>query len=56
MLVTATSTAGGVHNLQTRLNAALDDLEKPLVRITDEVSGLHNALKGNSHTTHVLTY
>lgn len=55
ILMTVTSTAGGVDNLQGRLNAALDDLEKPLVRITDEVSDLHNALKGTSHTTHRLS-
>lgn len=51
MLMTATSTAGGVHNLQTKLTAVLDDLGKPVIRITDEVSDLHNALKGASHTT-----
>ena len=54
MLMIASSTASGVHNLQRRLNVALDDLQKPLVRITDEVSDLHNALKGTSHTTHTL--
>ena len=56
MLMTATSTASDIHNLQRRLAAAFDDLEKPLVRITHEVSGFHNVLKSTSHTAHTLIY
>ncbi|KAJ5373354.1 hypothetical protein N7517_005360 [Penicillium concentricum] len=55
MLITVTSTAEGVHNIQARLEATLTDLERPLVRITDQVSDLHGALK-ESERNELLTW
>lgn len=46
ILFTVTSVADGVDNMQTRLDEALADLDKPIVRIADEMSDLHIALKG----------
>ncbi|GLA12779.1 hypothetical protein AnigIFM62618_008735 [Aspergillus niger] len=45
MLFTIASVANGVDNIQARLDKAFTDLDKPIVRIADEVSDLHIALK-----------
>lgn len=46
MLFTIASVANGVDNIQARLDKAFADLDQPIVRIADEVSDLHIALKG----------
>ncbi|TPR04710.1 Alcohol dehydrogenase GroES-like domain family protein [Aspergillus niger] len=45
MLFTIASVANGVDNIQARLDKAFADLDQPIVRIADEVSDLHIALK-----------
>ncbi|GLA39989.1 hypothetical protein AnigIFM63309_007593 [Aspergillus niger] len=45
MLFTIASVANGVDNIQARLDKAFADLDQSLVRIADEVSDLHIALK-----------
>ncbi|RAH55281.1 hypothetical protein BO85DRAFT_82070 [Aspergillus piperis CBS 112811] len=50
MLFTVTSVANGVDNMQTRLDEALADLDQPIVRIADEMSDLHIALKENERS------
>ncbi|KAJ5150759.1 uncharacterized protein N7500_010948 [Penicillium coprophilum] len=45
MLLTTTSTAEDVENIRKRLEATLAGLERPLIRITDQVSDLYGALK-----------
>ncbi|OQE06082.1 hypothetical protein PENVUL_c020G06499 [Penicillium vulpinum] len=55
MLLTVTSTAKDVENIQARLRATLIDLERPLVRIADQVSDLHGALK-ESERSELLTW
>ncbi|GKZ38746.1 hypothetical protein AbraIFM66950_011182 [Aspergillus brasiliensis] len=50
MLLTVTSAANGVDNMETRLDQALADLDKPLVRISNDVSDLHNALQENERS------
>ncbi|BCS16312.1 hypothetical protein ALUC_80519A [Aspergillus luchuensis] len=50
ILFTVTSVADGVDNMQTRLDEALADLDKPIVRIADEMSDLHIALKENERS------
>ena len=47
MLITVNATDHDVENLQTRLSAAFDDLQRPMIRIADGVSDLHDVLKGN---------
>ncbi|KAJ5737061.1 ankyrin repeat-containing domain protein [Penicillium malachiteum] len=50
MFVTLTSAANGVDNLKARLDDAFDDLDKPLVRIGDQVTDLHGAFKENQRS------
>ncbi|KAJ5611907.1 ankyrin repeat-containing domain protein [Penicillium herquei] len=50
MFLTLVSTANGVNNLETRLNNAFDDLDKPLVRIGDQLADLHGALEENQRS------
>ncbi|GKZ81649.1 hypothetical protein AnigIFM56816_006170 [Aspergillus niger] len=50
MLFTIASVANGVDNIQTRLDKAFADLDQPIVRIADEVSDLHIALKENERS------
>ncbi|RDH36215.1 ankyrin repeat-containing domain protein [Aspergillus welwitschiae] len=45
MLFTIASVVNGVDNIQARLDKAFADLDQPIVRIADEVSDLHVALK-----------
>lgn len=46
MLLTVSSAADGIGNIQPRLKDALLDLEQPLLRMSDQVSELRDALKG----------
>ncbi|GLA47313.1 hypothetical protein AnigIFM63604_001510 [Aspergillus niger] len=46
-ILIATSTADQVNDMKTKLEKALLDLDKPLIRVEDQVSDLHRALKGN---------
>ncbi|KAJ9245760.1 hypothetical protein DTO169E5_479 [Paecilomyces variotii] len=47
MLLTVSSAADGIGNIQPRLKDALLDLEQPLLRMSDQVSELRDALKEN---------
>ncbi|GJP92388.1 hypothetical protein AlacWU_05287 [Aspergillus niger] len=46
-ILIATSTADQVNDMKTKLEKALLDLDKPLIRVVDQVSDLHRALKDN---------
>ncbi|KAJ9401934.1 hypothetical protein DTO282F9_1224 [Paecilomyces variotii] len=47
MLLAVSSAADSIDNIQPRLNGALLDLEQPLLRVSDQVSELRDALKEN---------
>ncbi|RDH39372.1 ankyrin repeat-containing domain protein [Aspergillus welwitschiae] len=46
-ILIATSTADQVNDMKTKLEKALLDLDKPLIRVVDQVSDLHRSLKDN---------
>ncbi|SPB47113.1 unnamed protein product [Aspergillus niger] len=46
-ILIATSTADQVNDMKTKLEKALLDLDKPLIRVVDQVCDLHRALKDN---------
>ncbi|GLA38815.1 hypothetical protein AnigIFM63309_006128 [Aspergillus niger] len=46
-ILIATSTADQVNDMKTKLEKTLLDLDKPLIRVVDQVSDLHRALKDN---------
>ncbi|KAI2970957.1 hypothetical protein CBS147323_3181 [Aspergillus niger] len=46
-ILIATSTADQVNDVKTKLEKTLLDLDKPLIRVVDQVSDLHRALKDN---------
>lgn len=46
MLFSVNAAANGIDDLQVRLEDALQNLDRPLVRISDQLSDLHGAFEG----------